>query len=332
MDETADKREDRILARSETDSGTSSEEPPTKKYRYGSQNYWEDRYTSHQGMGQKGTEENSSDALHSWYFTYEDLSPLLLPLILGEGEDDACRDDQMAGHEQSALVTENCRDKESPENAETQDSNGQSSRRDADDADAHNNEHSKANVSIGRDDDDKHEAGHADNSNEYDTDNEHGETNSGGYVEVVEEDDGSDDDEHEQPQHREGLSKSGAISVLEIGCGDVPLGRDLAKSIGSFESQTGFSSSNIVKQVVCIDYAPSCIAALMKEQRSTNDQKIQITYEVGDARKLKYKNESFELILEKGTMDAMLSDVDRGVDNCKLIVAESARLLSIGGM
>ena len=66
------------------------------------------------------------------------------------------------------------------------------------------------------------------------------------------------------------------------------------------------------------------------KQEMKNETGIPVLYEVGDARDLSYKNESFEIILEKGTLDAMLSDSD-GVSNCRKIVAECARLLTIGG-
>ena len=329
MEDNGDKKEDRIRARSDTDIGTSSEEPPTKKNpSYGSQKYWEDRYTSHQAVDQNGTEENSSDAFHSWYFTYDDLSPLILPLILGEGGDggEDCEDHNVAGHEPPALASNNCGSGNSAEN--TEDSKGSSSSRDhevtpLDDGQcrAYATSGGNENAKDGRDTTDDFSEHSADTGDE--------EASFEDFVEVVDEDDGSANSE--PPKPREGLSKLGPVSVLEIGCGDVPLGRNLAKSIDLLASQTGVPSNSILKQVVCIDYAPACIAALKKEQRSTDGQKIQVCYEVGDARKLKYKNESFELILEKGTMDAMLSDDDEGVENCRLIVAESARILSTGG-
>ena len=64
---------------------------------------------------------------------------------------------------------------------------------------------------------------------------------------------------------------------------------------------------------------------------TTSSSSVLLKYEVGDARKLSYADSSFELILEKGTMDAMLSDSDVGSENCRLIVAECARLLTVGG-
>lgn len=325
MDKAGDKRGDRVRARSETEAGGSPEEPPTKKNpTYGSQQYWEDRYTtSHEKVeGQKRTEEDSPEALHAWYFAYEDLSPLLLPLILGDGEDEECEDDEIAGQKPSGDEpnSHDCSDGNGSENAKTEkkkeDITSEKQMSDMDDN------------SGGNGDGTEHEVDGTDGEDSVGSESREDEIRD--HVEVVDEEGESDDDDSEQPQRREGLSKSGAISVLEVGCGDVPLGKDLAKSIESFESQTGVPPSSIVKKVVCVDYAPSCIAALKKEQSPT-ENKIPICYEIGDARKLSYKDASFELILEKGTMDAMLSDSDEGVRNCNLIVAEFARLLSAGG-
>ncbi|CAJ1970048.1 unnamed protein product [Cylindrotheca closterium] len=338
--------ENRVRERSEIETGTSPEEPPTKKNpSYGSKKYWEDRYTSGQVVGEeKGAEEDSPEALHSWYFTYDDLSPLLLPLILGSGEGEECEecedydiDDDIDDQEPSTLETQDeSSDGNVSANARTEESKGLSSRRDDQDAPL---DEGKSNIddsngnSGGEDNRKEHEMGRTDDDNEDGICSQSREGKFEDLVEIVEdeEEESDDDDDNEQPRHREGLSKSGSIAVLEVGCGDVPLGRDLAKSIESFESQTGVAPSTIIKQVVCVDYAPSCIATLKKGQQSNRGNEIKICYEVGDARKLSYKNASFELILEKGTMDAMLSDTDEGVNNCKLIVAEAARLLRTGG-
>jgi len=58
---------------------------------------------------------------------------------------------------------------------------------------------------------------------------------------------------------------------------------------------------------------------------------LDVQYEVADARKLNYDDGFFDVIIDKGTLDAMLSDKEYGVSNCKAIVAEVARVLSVGG-
>jgi len=44
-----------------------------------------------------------------------------------------------------------------------------------------------------------------------------------------------------------------------------------------------------------------------------------------------FRSESFDLVLEKGTLDAMLSDTDVGEAGCVAIVTECARILKTGG-
>jgi len=52
---------------------------------------------------------------------------------------------------------------------------------------------------------------------------------------------------------------------------------------------------------------------------------------VADARELPFPDETFRLIFEKGTMDAMISDAEVGATNCVRIVTECARTLAAGG-
>ena len=150
--------------------------------------------------------------------------------------------------------------------------------------------------------------------------------------EVVEMDEEDDDDD--SVAHRAGLAKNGPISVLEVGCGDVPLGHDLALSVQKFGNHTKQDPSQILEKIVCLDYSKSVIQTMKEEQQQSqkSEPAIPLLYEVGDARDLVYKNECFEVILEKGTLDAMLSDSDGlGQTNCRKIVSECGRVLKIGG-
>lgn len=154
--------------------------------------------------------------------------------------------------------------------------------------------------------------------------------------EVIEMDDDEDDDE--DPVLRVGLAKDGPISVLEVGCGDAPLGRDLALSIQEYGISIGQDPSSIVQKVVCLDYSKNVIETMKEEQEkkqiqsNAKEKGLPVHYEVADARQLSYQNESFEMILEKGTLDAMLSDSDgSGQENCRKIVSECARVLKVCG-
>ena len=151
-----------------------------------------------------------------------------------------------------------------------------------------------------------------------------------------------DDDDDDSAIIRVGLAKNGPISVLEVGCGNCPLGRDLAMSVEEHGTTIGQDPSSIISKVICMDYSKNVIDSMKEEQKSQKiieetskimeKKQIPILYEVVDARQLPYGNESFEIILEKGTLDAMLSDEDgNGPKNCRMIVSECARVLAIGG-
>ena len=79
-----------------------AQQTTTTAPQYGSKEYWEARYKSHLPDAdvrlESGNDDNkyvldgielSKEAInagHAWYFTYEELRPLILPLILGSAE------------------------------------------------------------------------------------------------------------------------------------------------------------------------------------------------------------------------------------------------------
>ena len=119
----------------------------------------------------------------------------------------------------------------------------------------------------------------------------------------------------------------------------MPLCRDLVMQLISLEETTGAKADNIVKKMVCCDYSPTVID-LCKENQKRDLQSRQanrkgivllVEYITADARKLSYPDCSFDLVLEKGTLDAMLSDKENGESNCVLIMTECARVLKERG-
>ena len=256
--------------------------------KYGSQKYWEERYKrmeSPQAKEDGKKPEHQPDPLHAWYFDYEELAPLLLPLILGEmGGEEGEKEQQEGGNEYG-----------------------------------HDSRNSRESESI--------------------LDDEDGQTTDDmEKIEEVEE----EEEEEERPNKRVGLAKNGPIAILEVGCGDVPLGRDVIKNVQDLESVAGVEATKILKKVVCIDYSPTVVETMKQQEKesfySTQDNINGVTkysavvplfYEIVDARKMPYEDESFDLILEKGTLDAMLSDTEVGADNCRSIVSECARALTM---
>jgi hypothetical protein len=264
---------------------------------YGSQTYWEGRYQQNVRVDTDEEHEAENDdelPYHPWYFTYEELAPLILPIILGDGhgqdETQDAQDEASATLEKELILSSGQSEdiSESIENNDIGDSSPQSE------------------VSEHSDDGEEEE----------------------------------DDDEHEMSE-REGLAKKSPISIIEIGCGDMPLGKGLALELSTMEETTGAKADKVVKKTVCCDYSSTVIFLCNENQRrkgaddgmpSKHDKLFLVDYVTADARKLQYPDCSFHLVLEKGTLDAMLSDKETGVDSCLQIMTECARVLKEGGM
>jgi Methyltransferase domain len=179
-------------------------------------------------------------------------------------------------------------------------------------------------------------------------------------------DDGANDDDDDSAisLQREGLALHRPVSILEIGCGDVPLGVALADDLQTLQDATGVPSSSVVTNICCTDYSQVVVDMMQKEhgtklcssvnaaskekthqnivpgangQTSEHSKSLDNTdstrvsllqFMVADARQLPYEDNSFTLVLEKGTLDAMLSDTEQGIADCIQIVAECARVAS----
>jgi SAM-dependent methyltransferase len=120
---------------------------------------------------------------------------------------------------------------------------------------------------------------------------------------------------------------------MEIGCGDVPLMNGLVQSLFELESMTKIKASTVVNEIVAFDYSKCLIDVLLDKHQTEGPcvSNLKIEYLVHDARNLPYKDFSYDVIIDKGTLDAMLSDKEKGKENCIKIIAESARLLKLDG-
>ena len=313
-----------------------SEELPTPAY--GTQEYWDSRYDKNQPTSNDiSRSEEAPDPFHSWYFTAEELLPLLLPLILGDDddgeEDDDDDDDNDGGNdndgnndpEKIKTIQENkdCENQTVDISETTLSTNKIKCVKEIEDDNADENEDCDDNDDDNNNNNIVNDDDNVEDAEEYDEDDD-------------------DDDDDDSAIIRVGLAKNGPISVLEVGCGNCPLGRDLAMSVEEHGTTIGQDPSSIIRKVICMDYSKNVIDSMKEEQKSQKIKKvtskimekkqIPIFYEVVDARQLPYRDESFEMILEKGTLDAMLSDEDgNGPKNCRMIVSECARVLAIGG-
>jgi len=277
------------------DGGAPAPPPP-----YGTQEYWEGRYAKAGAGGGAAGDELPG---HAWYFSYGDLRPILLPLLLGGREGAIGGADGGSG--------------DGPDDGGGGGADRRTPGRDGD-------------TKIGDDGDDG-------SAGDDDGDGRAGD-NDGGSADDDVDDDGSgggrseeEGDDDGQPE-RPGLSADGPVAVLEVGCGDVPLGAALAADLDAL------GRAAAVTDVVCCDYSPAAIDALVAAQRDAPARSgpagtigVRVVYSVADARKMPYPDGTYGLLLEKGTLDALLSDKVRGRENCVAVVTECARVLEAGG-
>ena len=345
-----------------------AEKPSKKPPPYGSQEYWEKRYRENYEVVIEGKAtdadadaESSADGgdqpspFHSWYFTYDELKPLLLPLILGGREDVQQIIGDVSHLDENKLNKEEGEEEDSSEQSQVnkKDSKASNGTEMAQESSSnkieYNNQQKECNTES-----------HQDAKND-DIDEEKGQVEEEDEWEEIEENEDESSENEEEPLSTVGLAVSGPISVLEIGCGDAPLGTELADDMMDLEMKTGAKASLVVNRIVCTDYSSTLIDMMKRlytKKRKKNEpveksgvgneehklenhseekikgnlkSELNVEFVVADARDLPYPDGFFHLILEKGTMDAMLSDSEVGIPNCIKIVSDSARVLAVGG-
>jgi SAM-dependent methyltransferase len=111
--------------------------------------------------------------------------------------------------------------------------------------------------------------------------------------------------------------------LIELGCGDMPVMPEIL-------IDPHFKDA----RAVCVDYSGAVIRKLRLNDRTNPSLggASSLSYEQADGRALTYKNSSFDLVFEKGTLDAMLSDAENGLANAHRICFEAARVLVSGGI
>lgn len=342
-------------------------DPSKTNPKYGEQAYWEERYkqllenqndpdTTNTGeqdcepsnntnnKRQKMDEQtinknnNSPSPYHSWYFSYEELRPLILPIILGENRDESLVGDHDGHGEQGEtgnLPVQEHEEEEMKDGGEKivqNDKEFKDKKRHQDKTEDANKNFDNPNPPIAHGQEEEEEAEDDDEEETW---------------QVIDQD--AEEDE-ESIDRGDGLIANGPISILEIGCGDVPLGVGLACELQALQTAKASTSPiiNGVKKILCVDYSPTVIEQMNKEhdhlirrppnsnnnnenKENDNNRTLPLEFAVVDARQLPMEKESIELILEKGTLDAMLSDPTNGIKHCQRTVRECARVLTHGG-
>ena len=103
-------------------------------------------------------------------------------------------------------------------------------------------------------------------------------------------------------------------SVLEIGCGDSPL-------------LTGMVTAGHTGKLHAIDFSKSIITKVVNDQLKNDTALNRVEYLEMDARNLSYEEGSWDSVIDKGTLDAMLCDKSTGLINGKALISEACRVL-----
>ena len=302
---------------------------------YGSKEYWEARYKSHASAEADVSTRTGDDAIskeltetsktiyeettpgHEWYFSYDELQPLIMPLILGESDD--------------VVVDSDC-DDEAESWVEEED----------DEEDFDHNEEVEEEY-----DEDEHIV-ESDNDSESGSEKKVNAPNDGKQSnENITERVNAIVDTNETNNQADVLHSTmrRPKRVLEVGCGDMPLGTALVLDLLSMQANSQVDANSIVEEVTCIDYSGTVVQSLIEkadhkhntspvdgvQQQSAKSSSLQPTFRALDARSLPFQSNTYDLILEKGTLDAMLSDKVEGLSNCIQIVKEMARVACDGG-
>ena len=109
----------------------------------------------------------------------------------------------------------------------------------------------------------------------------------------------------------EGLVSKSA-RVLVLGCGNAELGEDMY-------NDGYFNISNI-----------DISAVVIQQMKDRNLEKPEMTWDVMDVRDLKFPTQSFDIAIDKSTIDALLCGEDAYVNVAKM-TREVQRVLKVGG-
>ena len=108
-----------------------------------------------------------------------------------------------------------------------------------------------------------------------------------------------------------------ALSCLQLGCGDSVLAEELYDDLGG------------CCQIVNIDWSPTVIKKM--QNRAPSLQRHGLSYKRMDARELEFQRNQFDVVIDKGTVDAILCDA-QGDHHLHTINMEVSRVLKPGGI
>lgn len=129
--------------------------------------------------------------------------------------------------------------------------------------------------------------------------------------------------------------------VLEVGCGNSPLCRDLAASVEWLSSQE--EAARVGVRVTAVDYSDVLVQRLAADQRKeladagdaddqgdSGERVVPVEYLAMDARRLEFGDATFDVVVEKATLDCL--DCSGDGEDTAAVIREVARVLAPGGV
>ncbi|XP_074662680.1 citrate synthase-lysine N-methyltransferase CSKMT, mitochondrial-like [Tubulanus polymorphus] len=116
---------------------------------------------------------------------------------------------------------------------------------------------------------------------------------------------------------------SSAVNILEIGCGTSSLSLNLFRSIQDYPVK-----------IIAIDYAKSAVENMSEQYKiDTTGGHESSKFEIleADAGNLPFRDNSIDLVIDKGTVDSVLKDRRNGTKMARDISIETLRVLKCGG-
>ncbi|OWF49418.1 methyltransferase-like protein 12, mitochondrial [Mizuhopecten yessoensis] len=112
------------------------------------------------------------------------------------------------------------------------------------------------------------------------------------------------------------------VRLLDVGCGTSHVPLHLLQSLP------------YPLQLVCLDYVPGAARwqSDVLAKSSLYNKLSTYTCITGDVRALPFRNDTFHVILDKGTLDSLLKDRRRALQSCDMMIIECLRILRTGGV